>query len=175
MRVRLVCHASYVSKPNPSLLLPPTNTNTDSRKPYVEMGKCWTFARVNHQMLESLRGVYKADENKAVRVRWLACVWMDGLKGVRVSFGYFALLPPPVAFALLLLTHRSTLKPPLNPINTHTHTHTYPPITDRAHRRHAPSVLQGPLVGAQNQDGRAQTRDGRKAARAPAGGGGGER
>lgn len=32
------------------------------------MGKCWTFARVHHQALQGLRDVFKAQENKAVRV-----------------------------------------------------------------------------------------------------------
>jgi hypothetical protein len=38
----------------------------------VEMGKCWTFARVTPQALKALREVYKAEENKAVRVRAFA-------------------------------------------------------------------------------------------------------
>ena len=35
----------------------------------MEMGKCWTFARVAPKALAGLREVYKAEENKAVRVR----------------------------------------------------------------------------------------------------------
>lgn len=59
---------------------PPTTTPTHTpqhnnrRKAYVEMGKCWTFAGVNNQALKALRAVYKAEENKAVRVRGCMCV-----------------------------------------------------------------------------------------------------
>lgn len=59
---------AYVRSYKTSSTRPPP---THRRKAYVEMGKCWTFAGVNNQALKALRAVYKAEENKAVRVRWM--------------------------------------------------------------------------------------------------------
>lgn len=62
-------------KPTPPNNNPHTHTqHNNRRKAYVEMGKCWTFAGVNNQALKALRAVYKAEENKAVRVRGCICV-----------------------------------------------------------------------------------------------------
>ena len=79
------------------------------------MGKCWTFAGVNNQALKALRAVYKAEENKAVRVRGCTCVrvvlfcverlvWLGG----RRSFPFRSLYGLPVG----VHPHR---KPPTQP------------------------------------------------------------
>lgn len=46
-----------------------TTPHHNRRKAHVEMGKCWTFAPVNFKALKALREVFKAEENKAMRVR----------------------------------------------------------------------------------------------------------